>query len=217
MKTKVGYKRVCGEIPAEMQKQIATYNAISTKPLNISRIIELAVTEAVRNMEKEVAEAQNGSDGIYCSYRFFHQILTLYKAGATPNQLKFAVAAEIESLGYSSGIISLFPITKVIVSEERGHIGFWCEEQEGVHVFKIQFVGGYEEDQEEGIAERISFNSSTIKPKYGRWDGYHRKIDIEKSKIIRAQEAALFEERDKDPEAFFKKLKEEREKENKVE
>jgi hypothetical protein len=60
-----GYKRIMGEIPEEMHEKITLYNKISDRPLNVSRAIELCITQAWKKIEAElITEASDDEDGI---------------------------------------------------------------------------------------------------------------------------------------------------------
>lgn len=51
-----GYKRVTGEIPNELYDKIKEFNKTSTRPINVSKVIENCLKKKWETVEKELVE-----------------------------------------------------------------------------------------------------------------------------------------------------------------
>lgn len=148
-RTKPEYKRIMGEIPAEMHEKIAMYNEISERPLNVSKAIQICIEQAVRKIDAELieyAKEGRGESGII-SDEYYEPILKdVNDSSLSSKAIHKHLIEMLKRDGYSINDFTikmmLYPIDKVKLDDKSGQIFFYAGD---VHCFNVCSSDGNEE------------------------------------------------------------------------
>lgn len=129
MAIKEGMKRVCVDIPEDMHEKITQFNKISTRPVNMSRVMELALTKEISKINTEILEyvKENGAETII-NDTFYDGVLAEVKKNISPVEIQCAVVKNMRKNHYDTGRIGLYLVNRIEVNEETKEISFFDNE-----------------------------------------------------------------------------------------
>lgn len=125
-----GYKRIMGEIPEEMHEKIVWYNKISAFPLNVSKAIEICLTNKMEEIEQEAIDYIKNNGGISrrCNQNYNNTVDAI-KAGL-PVYDVYKIALEKDHITHkerdlrSLVYLPLLPINRMELNEEKQTVLF---------------------------------------------------------------------------------------------
>lgn len=125
MVIKKGMKRVCADIPEEMHNKITQFNKISARPVNMSRVMELALNDEISKINTEILEyvKKKGAEAILSDI-FYEGVLSEVKSKSSPSKIQHDVVKNLKDNHYDSGLIGIYPVNKIEVNEETKEILF---------------------------------------------------------------------------------------------
>jgi hypothetical protein len=111
-----------GEIPKEMHEKITLYNKISDRPLNVSRAIEICMSQAVKKIEEDmVNDARENKDDFNIVNNAWYTVLKKEVEDGLLNSQDIyklyvgLVKDEGSDTPFAYGKTLLYPIDKVVL------------------------------------------------------------------------------------------------------
>jgi len=132
-KQKQGYKRIMGEIPNDVYNKITWYNKIGSFSLNVSRAIEICLTERVKEIEEEAIDYVKKNGGIVRgSDKDYNNVVEGIKTGLSAYEVYEIAISDMHThpnqhILRSQVYLPLLPVNQMKFNEDKQKICFFVD------------------------------------------------------------------------------------------
>lgn len=132
-KQKQGYKRIMGEIPNDVYNKITWYNKIGSFSLNVSRAIEICLTERVKEIEEEAIDYVKKNGGIVRgSDKDYNNAVEGIKTGLSAYEVYEIAISDMHThpnqhILRSQVYLPLLPVNQMKFNEDKQKICFFVD------------------------------------------------------------------------------------------
>lgn len=165
-----GYKRIMGEIPEEMHEKITWYNKISDYQLNVSKAIELCLTNKVAEIEQEAIDYIKTNGGIFRgNNEYYNKAVDGIKNGLSASDVYKTAIEEMhlqpkQNVLRSLVYLPLLPVNRMKFDENNQKICFFVDDmfccrlspfesnvlnEEEIRYLKAESIGNQMDENEE--------------------------------------------------------------------